>query len=163
MTVGPSVARHTKTIRSGGFDNGIDSASRAAALIVAGVFVVAIGSTPTRRQEADAQLETKDDASVRPWKRYSGWPARDMSKFNTLGNLASPPAPRKPRKLTGPITGDAANGAELVADRNRGGSCLACHVMGPAGDANLPGNVGSRSVRNRQCRAPGRVAVQLRL
>ncbi|MCW5772834.1 MAG: sulfur oxidation c-type cytochrome SoxA, partial [Rhodospirillaceae bacterium] len=29
----------------------------------------------------------------------------------------------------------------LVADRSRGGSCLACHVMGQAGGANLPGNV----------------------
>ena len=29
----------------------------------------------------------------------------------------------------------------MVADRNRGGSCLACHVMGSAGGANLPGNV----------------------
>ena len=27
-----------------------------------------------------------------------------------------------------------------MADRNRGGSCLACHVMGPAGNADLPGN-----------------------
>ena len=63
------------------------------------------------------------------------------SKYNTLGNVASPPAPKEPRKLAGPITGDANKGAELVADRNRGGSCLACHVMGPAGDANLPGNV----------------------
>ena len=35
------------------------------------------------------------------------------------------------RKMTGPITGDAELGAELVADRDRGGSCLACHVMGP--------------------------------
>src|SRR5581483_2480247 len=26
--------------------------------------------------------------------------------------------------------------------RSRGGSCLACHVMGPAGGADLPGNVG---------------------
>ena len=65
-----------------------------------------------------------------------------MSKFNTLAKLASPPAPKEPRKLTGPITGDAANGQKLVADRNRGGSCLACHVMGQAGNADLPGNVG---------------------
>ena len=50
-----------------------------------------------------------------------------------------------------------------MADRNRGGSCLACHVMGPAGDANLPGNVGARSLGDRQCRPRGRVAVQLRL
>ena len=44
--------------------------------------------------------------------------------------------------MTGPITGDAAKAPKLVADRNRGGSCLACHVMGPAGGADLPGNVG---------------------
>src|SRR5262249_61492095 len=29
-----------------------------------------------------------------------------------------------------------------VADGSRGGSCLACHIMGPAGNADLPGNVG---------------------
>ena len=58
------------------------------------------------------------------------------------GQASSPPAPKEPRKITGPITGDAENGAKLVADRNRGGSCLACHVMGPAGNADLPGNVG---------------------
>src|SRR5262249_26469599 len=85
--------------------------------------------------------DTKEDASARPWKRYAGWPARDYSKFNTLDNLASPPAPKEPRKISGPITGDAKKGAEMVADRNRGGSCLACHVMGPAGGANFPGNV----------------------
>lgn len=90
----------------------------------------------------EAPLDLKGDASVRPWKRYAGWPTRDESQFNTLGNLASPPAPKEPRKLPAPITGDAKKGAELVANRNRGGSCLACHVMGPAGGANLPGNVG---------------------
>jgi sulfur-oxidizing protein SoxA len=87
-------------------------------------------------------LDLKGDAAARPWKRYSGWPTRDESKFNTLANLASPPAPKEPRKLTEPVTGNAENGAKLVADRTRGGSCLACHVMGPAGGANLPGNVG---------------------
>jgi L-cysteine S-thiosulfotransferase len=87
-------------------------------------------------------LDTKAEAAARPWHRYSGWPTRDYSKFNTLAKLASPPAPKEPRKLDAPITGDAKHGAELVADRTRGGSCLACHVMGPAGGANLPGNVG---------------------
>ncbi|HMF22322.1 MAG TPA: sulfur oxidation c-type cytochrome SoxA [Pseudolabrys sp.] len=86
-------------------------------------------------------LEVKGDASERPWKRYAGWPARDESKYNTLGNLATPPAPTQPRKITKPITGNAEKGAGLAADRDRGGSCLACHVMGPAGGANLPGNV----------------------
>jgi sulfur-oxidizing protein SoxA len=118
-------------------------ASGVVALIVAGALVVASGaSANAQAKKRDAQLEIKGDASARPWKRYSGWPARDESKFNTLATLASPPAPKTPRKLAGPMTGDAAMGAKLVADRNRGGSCLACHVMGPAGGADLPGNAG---------------------
>jgi L-cysteine S-thiosulfotransferase len=117
--------------------------SSAAALIVAGAVVVAFGSSANAQAtKGQAPLDLGLDASVQPWKRYSGWPTRDMSKFNTLAKLVSPPAPKEPRKLTEAITGDVAKGAALVADRNRGGSCLACHVMGPAGDANLPGNVG---------------------
>jgi sulfur-oxidizing protein SoxA len=95
---------------------------------------------PANAQASKAPLETAQDAAARPWKRYSGWPARDMSKFNTLAKLASPPAPKEPRKI-GAVEGDAENGKKLVADRNRGGSCLACHVMGQAGNADLPGNV----------------------
>ncbi|HEU5275274.1 MAG TPA: sulfur oxidation c-type cytochrome SoxA [Xanthobacteraceae bacterium] len=83
------------------------------------------------------------DASARPWKRYQGWPTRTEAQFSTLANPhASPPAPTAPRKIAGPIAGDAANGAKLVADRTRGGSCLACHITGQAGNADLPGNVG---------------------
>jgi sulfur-oxidizing protein SoxA len=75
--------------------------------------------------------------------RYGGWPTRDTAQFNTLAaTQVSPPAPKEPRKLVRPVTGDASNGEKLVADRTRGGSCLACHVMGRAGDADLPGNVG---------------------
>ena len=120
---------------------GILAGSAAAALIAAGLFVIAGEEGAGAQAKKEAPLETKEDASARPWKRYAGWPSRDYSKFNTLGNLASPPAPKVPRKISGPITGDAKKGAEMVADRNRGGSCLACHVMGPAGGANLPGNV----------------------
>ena len=99
---------------------GILASSAAVALIVTGAFGLAadVHAQATKRA---APLELKDDASARPWKRYNGWPARDESKWNTLANLASPPAPTAPRKLTGPITGDAANGARLVAHRNRGG------------------------------------------
>jgi sulfur-oxidizing protein SoxA len=118
-------------------------ATGAVALIAIGAVIVVHNSgASAQASKREAQLETKGEASAAPWKRYAGWPARDMSKFNTLANLASPPAPKEPRKLTGPIQGDAAKGAVLVADRNRGGSCLACHVMGPAGGTNLPGNVG---------------------
>ena len=87
-------------------------------------------------------LATDDDASARPWVRYAGWPTRDAGSFNTLATIVSPPAPAAPRKLASPIKGDPAIGETLVADRARGGSCLACHVMGPAGGADLPGNVG---------------------
>src|SRR5262245_60672196 len=85
------------------------------------------------------------DAAPRPWRRYAdpSWPTTDFSKFNTLADASrSSPAPRQPRQPPTAVTGDAANGQELVADRTRGGSCLACHVMGPAGGADLPGNVG---------------------
>jgi len=112
----------------------------AVVLFSAGVFVSAGGSDASAQAKKEAPLEINGDASARPWKRYAGWPIRDESKYNTLGNVATPPAPKQPRKIASPISGDAANGAKLVADRNRGGSCLACHVMGPAGNAELPGN-----------------------
>src|SRR5687767_14712076 len=97
-------------------------AASAVALVAAGT-IAAVGQArqPTRY---DPPLDVKGDASPRPWKRYAGWPARDMSKFNTLANLASPPAPKEPLKIEGEVSGDAKKGAELVADRNRGGSCL---------------------------------------
>ena len=119
---------------------GILVSGTAIALFVAGALIV--GGQPRANAQAkkEVPLETKGDASARPWKRYPGWPARDESKWNTLDHVSSPPAPKTPRKLASPITGDIANGAKLVADRNRGGSCLACHVMGQAGNADLPGN-----------------------
>jgi sulfur-oxidizing protein SoxA len=111
-----------------------------AALIAAGVFVLTAAQAQEKAKQAP--LELTGDASVRPWKRYAGWPARDESKWSTLAKAVPSPLPKEPRKLAGPITGDAANGAKLVADRNRGGSCLACHIMGQAGNADQPGNVG---------------------
>jgi len=118
---------------------GIWTAGAAAVVVLAaGAMTLAPANAQAKKE---APLVTDGDAAARPWKRYNGWPARDYSKFNTLANLASPPAPKEPRKIAGPIEGDAKKGAGLVADRTRGGSCLACHVMGPAGGANLPGNV----------------------
>jgi sulfur-oxidizing protein SoxA len=111
------------------------------ALIAAAAFGLSAGSG-AQAKEKQVPLELKGDAAARPWVRYSGWPVRDEAKWNTLDHISSPPGPKGPRKIAGPITGDPAKGAKLVADRTRGGSCLACHVMGPAGGANLPGNVG---------------------
>jgi sulfur-oxidizing protein SoxA len=116
-------------------------ASAAAAAIAAGVFSLT-ADAQAQATGKQAPLELKGEASVQPWKRYPGWPARDESKWSTLAKVASPPAPKEARKIAGPIAGDAEKGAKLVADRNRGGSCLACHVMGQAGNADQPGNVG---------------------
>ena len=100
-------------------------------------------SAPAVAQPRGPAPMAAGDAAARPWVRYGGWPTRDTAQFNTLAaTQVSPPAPKEPRKLHGPVTGDASNGEKLVADRTRGGSCLACHVMGRAGDADLPGNVG---------------------
>ncbi|MGZ5829410.1 MAG: sulfur oxidation c-type cytochrome SoxA [Xanthobacteraceae bacterium] len=120
----------------------IASCALVAATIV-GLASFAQAQAQTQAQaKRQAPLATKGEAAPSPWKRYPDWNPRDSSKFNTLAKLATPPAPKEIRKLTGPITGDAANGQKLVADRNRGGSCLACHVMGQAGNADLPGDVG---------------------
>jgi len=118
---------------------GVLASGAAVALFIAGALIVGGQTYANAQPKREAQLETKADASARPWKRYPGWPARDESKWSTLGHVSSPPAPTQPRKVES-ITGDATNGAKLVADRNRGGSCLACHVMGQAGNADLPGN-----------------------
>jgi L-cysteine S-thiosulfotransferase len=93
-------------------------------------------------EEKQPPLALDGAAAARPWQRYPSWPTRDESRFNTLAHLASPPAPTAPRKISTPVGGDPAIGQKLVSDRTRGGSCLACHVMGPAGGADLPGNVG---------------------
>ena len=114
------------------------------ALLAAAGGFVSLDVSPAYAQAAKAQapLALGGDAAAHPWKRYQGWPARDESKYSTLAKVASPLPPKEPRKLAAPLTGNAENGAKLVADRNRGGSCLACHIMGPAGGADLPGNVG---------------------
>ena len=113
--------------------------------VLVALVTLGFGATSTRvaaQSAGAAPLALDGDASVRPWRRYHEWTQRDSGKFNTLAALASPPAPTAPRKLAGPLAGDPAIGAKLAADRTRGGSCLACHVMGPAGGADLPGNLG---------------------
>jgi sulfur-oxidizing protein SoxA len=69
-------------------------AGTAAITLLAGAVVLAGGPIASAQSKKQAPLELKGDASERPWKRYAGWPTRDESKYNTLGNLASPPAPK---------------------------------------------------------------------
>ena len=91
----------------------------------------------------EAPIAADGSASPDPWKRYGSWTSRDASEFNTLGNLASPPAPEPGtmQEIATPIEGAPENGMKLSFDRGRGGSCLACHIMGEKSQA-LPGNVG---------------------
>ena len=142
---------------------GILASGAAVALIAAGAIYL---SADAHAQAQGQSRAARDSRAMLRRGHGSAMPAgrRAMNgKWNTLAKLSSPPAPNAPRKLAGPITGDAAKGAKLVADRNRGGSCLACHVMGPAGGADLPGNVGPDLSEIGSAGRDGRVAVQLHL
>jgi sulfur-oxidizing protein SoxA len=112
--------------------------------VIVAVFAAAFVASVARGQDRQSvPLAVTGDAAVRPWVRDKNWPQRDEAIFNTLANgHVSPPTPQHVRKLANALNGDPARGATLVADRSRGGSCLACHVMGPAGNTDLPGNVG---------------------
>lgn len=95
-------------------------------------------AAPTKKKPAP--LELKQAAHAEPWTRYADWTKTDWKDYNTLRNLASPPY-AVPPKLDGPIVGDPKKGEKLAYDRGRGGSCLACHVMGPTTQS-MPGAVG---------------------
>src|SRR5262245_65901248 len=105
----------------------------AAIALLAGVAVLVGGPVASAQSKKEVPLETKGDASERPWKRYAGWPTREYSKYNTLGNLVTAPASKERRKITGQITGEAANGEKVIDYRDRRGSCLGCAVVGLAG------------------------------
>ncbi len=87
-----------------------------------------------------APMEAKDSAAKTPWQRDESWPDGKWDNYNTLANSVSP-AIETPPAVSVPIEGDAAKGKELAFDRTRGGSCVACHVMG-SDTPELPGNVG---------------------
>ena len=114
-----------------------------AVVVFATVVLPRVASTAADQGSSQDPLAL-GDASVRPWKRYAAWPTRDSREIQFAGqSQCYRRRPRsEPRKLDRPLTGDPAIGAKLVADRTRGGSCLACHVMGQAGNADMPGNVG---------------------
>ena len=64
-------------------------AGAAAVALLTGAALLAGGPVASAQSKKEVPLETKGDASERPWKRYAGWPSRDYSKYNTLGNLAA--------------------------------------------------------------------------
>ncbi len=97
------------------------------------------GKKPAAKPPAPIEM-AKQAYAGDSWVRYADWPKTDWKEFNTLAATTSP-AYAPPPKLDGPITGDPEKGAKLAFDRSRGGSCVACHVMGPK-TPSLPGAVG---------------------
>jgi sulfur-oxidizing protein SoxA len=89
---------------------------------------------------AQAPLSLEGSAAPSPWHRYADWNKARWDSYNTLANPDVTPPPGREIVVT-EITGDAAKGEKLAFDRNRGGGCLACHVMGPR-TLETPGNVG---------------------
>ncbi len=122
----------------------ITPAARMTLSSVIGIMALSVFSLESHaagaKKAAVAPLELEQPASAQPWTRYNGWPSNDWKDYNTLANMASPTYAAPP-KLEGPIVGDPKNGEKLSFDRSRGGSCVACHVMGKTTPA-LPGSVG---------------------
>ncbi len=111
-------------------------------LIVSAALTAAIAAGAARAGEP-APLDLQMQAYKAPWKRYSGWPSDQWTTFNTLAAMTGPPPPNEGavREIGGAITGNIEKGMQLAFDRRRGGSCVACHVMGPK-TPELPGDVG---------------------
>jgi sulfur-oxidizing protein SoxA len=93
-----------------------------------------------------APLEIVRPATNMPWQRQkvdsqgSSWPQADWADYNTLTTTLTP-SPNGSLHFVAPIEGDPAKGMQLAFDRARGGSCVACHVLGK-NTPPQPGNVG---------------------
>ena len=115
-------------------------------LLVLAIFSLGISITAPISAAEPAQegktipLELEKPAYVTPWVRYKGWPENNWIEYSTLAKVVPSP-PANPIKIEGAIVGDPKKGEKLAFDRNRGGSCVACHIMGKPTPA-LPGNVG---------------------
>ena len=89
---------------------------------------------------AEAPLSLEGSAAPSPWQRYRDWNKTHWDTYNTLARPNVTP-PHGAEIALQEVTGDPAKGEALAFDRNRGGGCLACHVMGPR-TLETPGNVG---------------------
>ncbi len=112
----------------------------AAVLLMALWFVPMSGYAAHAGHKMPTPLDLSPSAVAAPWVRYGDWTRVDYKDFNSLSETASP-AYLPPPVLTGPIVGDASKGEKLAYDRGRGGSCLACHALGPTTQS-MPGAVG---------------------
>lgn len=111
------------------------------AIALGAVGILAVAPELRAQGKPPAPLHIVGPAAPEPWTRYRGWNTARWDNYNTLAERHRTPPAGEPRKLTGPITGDAKKGQELAFSRARGGGCLACHVMGTS-NQETPGNVG---------------------
>jgi sulfur-oxidizing protein SoxA len=105
--------------------------------LLAAVVALMLSTAPALAQ---APLALEGSAARSPWQRYPGWNKTNWDSYNTLANPKATP-PKGSEIIVEKVTGDPAKGQQLAFDRNRGGGCLACHVMGPK-TLETPGNVG---------------------
>jgi sulfur-oxidizing protein SoxA len=107
---------------------------------------VAADIAKTESAKRPAPLETLRPAAQMPWQRQkvdsqgSSWPQADWADYSTLTTTLTPSS-NGPLHYVTPIEGDPAKGRQLAFDRTRGGSCVACHVLGKDTPPQ-PGNVG---------------------
>ncbi len=125
----------------------VSAAGLGAALCLLGsISPATFGADAGKRVKQPAPLELARSASPASWQRQkvdsqgSSWPQADWAAYSTLTGVATPPA-NGAMQLTIPVDGDAAKGRQLAFDRTRGGSCVACHIMGKDTPPQ-PGNVG---------------------
>jgi L-cysteine S-thiosulfotransferase len=105
------------------------------------VALVLGAATPGLAQQPEpAPLQLDGSAAPLPWQRYGDWNKARWDAFNTLARPDVTP-PKGSETAVKDVTGDPAIGQKLAFDRNRGGGCLACHIMGPK-TLEVPGNVG---------------------
>ncbi len=102
--------------------------------------LLSCATEPKHAKVKMAPLELEKSAYANPWVRYKGWPTDMWNEHSTLAAVV-PPILGEQVKIEGPIGGDPKNGEKLAYDRSRGGSCIACHIMGKPVPP-LPGNAG---------------------
>jgi sulfur-oxidizing protein SoxA len=85
-------------------------------------------------------LELEKPSYVAPWQRYTGrrWKQIDWKDFSNLRHEV-PSSISAYKNIETPIKGNPENGKKLVANRKRGGGCVACHIFP---DTQMPGNIG---------------------
>lgn len=106
---------------------------------ISGLLILLIQTpVPAAEMSQAVPLSLEKPPYAAPWKRYNRWNQTDWNNYNNFRHEL-PSSISEPKEIETPIKGNSENGKKLVADRKRGGSCLACHILP---DAYLPGNIG---------------------